>query len=166
MSMMGEIYRISPSRLQELLADPAQIQAELYPDDYPANLTENGTTVEKTWDAIEFVLGRLARNGKIPWIEPLSGGNATGCVLHYGPVWYRAPNEVAKIANVLNSISRDDFREGFIPELMSEKHVYPDFWNEDSADALFDYVWQHYEDMVQFYRSAAYGGDAVLLHLG
>ena len=165
MSMMGQMYRVSPSRLKQLLADPAQIEAELYPDDYPANVEAHGEDVEKTWNAIEFILDRLAENETIPWIGPLTEGTETGCVLHYGPVWCRTSEEVAELANVLINISRDDFREGFMPELMSEHNVYPDIWDEEDKDGLFDYVWQHYEHMVQFYRAAADAGDAMLLHI-
>ena len=165
MSMTGQLYRIFPSRLRELLADPAQVEADLYPDEYPANVHAHGADVEKTWDAINFILDRLANKGKIRWVSPLTGGNETGGALHYGPVWYRAPDEVAEIAEVLGSISRDDFHQEFVPELMSENNIYPGIWDDDDSDGLFEYVWQHYEPMVEFYRSAARGGDAVLLHL-
>lgn len=165
MSMMGQLYRVSPARLARSLAEPSEIQSELYPDDYPANMEQHGEDVEKTWDAIGFILDRLAEEGTIPWIAPLTGGTETGCVLHYSPVWYRTPGEVAETTGVLSSISRNDFRAGFVPESMSAHNVYPSIWDEEDKDALFDYVWRHFEDTVRFYRAAAGDGDALLLHL-
>ncbi|MEK6239387.1 MAG: YfbM family protein, partial [Planctomycetales bacterium] len=158
--------RVSSSRLQELLADPARIQDELYPEHYPANLEQRGCNVEKTWNAIEFILDRLAETDGIPEILPLTEGAETGCVLHYGPVWFRTASEVAEIASVLKTLSRDDFRKGFLPDLMSEHHVYPGDWDEEDQEWLFNYVWSHFENMVEFYQAAAEDGDAVLLHLG
>jgi Domain of unknown function (DUF1877) len=164
--MTGELYRISASRLAGLLGDPAKIEAELFPGDYPVNMDKHGLSVEKTWNAIEFTLDRLAESRTIPWIGPLTEGTATGCVLHYGPVWYRTPAEVTDIAHVLIDISRDGLHSAFVPDLMAKHSVYPDIWAEDDKDGLFDYVWQHFEQMVRFYRAAADDGDAVLLYLG
>ncbi len=116
--------------------------------------------------AIEFILDRLAENETIPWIGPLTEGTETGCVLHYGPVWCRTSEEVAELANVLTKIDRHEFRQGFMPEVMCEYNVYPAIWDEEDKDALFDYVWEHCERMVRFYRAAADAGDAMLLHIG
>ena len=52
-----------------------------------------------------------------------------------------------------------------LPELMSEHKVYPDIWDEEDRDALFDYVWERYEHMVCFYLQAAAHGDGMLLHV-
>ena len=165
MSMNGELYRVSSTRLEELLASPDDIEAELYPDDYPENTRVNGCSVEKTWNAIDFILDYLAQQDLIPGVEPVTEGSSTQCVLHYGPVWYRTPAEVASIADTLSAIDRDKFRRGFAPDLMVEHHVYPDIWHEDDHESLFNYVWQHFAAMVEFYKSAKAGGDAVLLHL-
>src|SRR6266436_1436103 len=99
MSMTGELYRVSAGRLEELLAAPSRIKEELSPAD---NALDEGKecSVEKTWNAIEFMLDRLAELGRIPWIGPLTEGTETGVSLHYGPVWYRTPQEVRDIANV------------------------------------------------------------------
>ena len=104
MSMNGELYRITSSRLDELLASPDDIESELYPDNYPENTDANGCSVEKTWNAIDFILDYLFQQDIIPTVEPITEGNSTQCVLHYGPVWYRTPEEVVSIVETLSGI--------------------------------------------------------------
>src|SRR4051812_41698644 len=101
MSMTGELYRVSPQRLQELLRQPAQVQDELYPDDFPANVERRGCSVEKTWHAITFLLDRLADAGRIPRISPVLGGAEIGPSLSYGPATYRTPEQVRSISDAL-----------------------------------------------------------------
>ena len=52
-----------------------------------------------------------------------------------------------------------------MPELMSEHNVYPDIWDEEDKDGLFNFIWQHFENMIRFYRAASDVGDAMLLHI-
>jgi hypothetical protein len=165
MSMTGELYRVSPRRLKELLADPGQVHAELYPDEGEVDPLRR-CTVEKTWDAIEFILRRLAEAGRIPWIKPITEGKPTGAELHYGGVVYRTADEVRQLADVLRGISKADFAQGYAPEAMTEAGVYPQIWDRPEAEENFQYVWSWFEGMVDFYRQAADAGDAMLLHLG
>lgn len=165
MSMTGELYRVSARRFEELLRDPDAVQAELYPDDFPANVERRGCSVEKAWHAIEFMLTRLTEAGRVPTVWPLVGGPEIGPSLSYGPAWYRTPEEVRQIADVLSRVSREDFRWAYAPELMAADDVYPNIWDRaDEREANFDYVWQWFAGMVDFYREAAAAGDAVLLH--
>ena len=96
----------------------------------------------------------LPKKKLIPWVSPLTEGAETGCLLHYGPVWYRTPKEVGELASVLTAISCDIFREGFLPDLMADYNVYPEIWDEKDTEGLFNYVWGHFQTMVQFYRVA------------
>jgi hypothetical protein len=165
MGMWGYLHRVPADRLAELLANPNAIEPDLYPDDDVKRFPEH--TVEKTWNAIEFILDRLAESGRIPRINPLTEGGKTGASFHYGDCWYRTPAEVAQIAETLGALSKEEFRMGYKPELMAEYNVYPGIWDrEEEKEENFEYVWQWYQGLVNFYREAAAKGEGMLLHLG
>ncbi len=166
MSMTGELYRVSSSRLAELLSDPALVEAELYPDDFPANRELNGCSVEKAWNAIEFVLFQLQQDGRYNALSPLTDGNETGCELHYGPVWYRSVDDVKDIAVALATVTPEVFRSAFSVPSMNEQSVYPGAWDEDDPDSEFEYVLAYFLDMLAFYQASAASNSAVLIHLG
>jgi hypothetical protein len=163
--MWGYLHRVPAERLAEMLANPSEIERDLYPADDKVRFPKH--TVEKTWNAIEFILVRLAESNRIPWIGPLTEGETTGVSFHYGDCWYRTPAEVKRIADTLGALSKEDFRKGYAPELMAKYNVYPDIWErEEERDANFEYVWQRYEGLVKFYQQAAANGEGMLLHLG
>lgn len=165
MGMWGYLHRVPAERLSELLAAPEEIAATLYPDDGIDRFPKH--TVEQTWNAIEFILDRLAESERIPWIGPLTDGESTGVSFDYGDCWYRTSAEVSQIAGAMGGLSKDEFKQGYIPQLMAQYRVYPDIWdNEDETESNFEYVWGWYEGLVEFYRGAAAAGDGMLLHLG
>ncbi len=82
--------------------------------------------MEKTWNAIEFILDRLAESNRIPWVGPLTEGEKTGVSFHYGDCWYRKPAEVKQIADTLRALSKEEFKKGYTPDLMAKCSVYPD----------------------------------------
>jgi hypothetical protein len=161
MGMWGYLHRVPSARLAELLAKPSEIMGELYPEDDVQRLPK------LTWDAIEFILGRLADAGRIPPVWPVVGGGETGTGFHYGPCWFRTPAEVQRIADVLGRLSKDEFKRAYLPEQMASEQVYPDIWDRtDEAEANFEYVWSWYAGMIEFYQAAADSGEGMLLHLG
>lgn len=165
MGIWGHLHRVPAGRLSELLANPSAIEGEIYPADDIERFPEQ--TVEKTWNAIEFILDRLAESNRIPWTAPLTEGEKTGAAFHYGDCWYRTPAEVKQIAETLGALSKEDFKKGYMPQVMAKYNVYPDIWDrEGEEEENFEYVWYWYEAMVKFYQEAAANGEGVLLHLG
>lgn len=165
MGMWGYLHRVPAGRLKELLVNPSEIEHDLYPADDVKRFPEG--TVEKTWNAIEFILDRLAESNRIPSIGPLTEGEKTGASFHYGHCWYRTPSEVKQIADTLGTVSKEDFKKGYMPELMAKYNVYPDIWDrEDEKEENFEYVWHWYEQLVSFYQAAAADGEGMLLHPG
>lgn len=164
MSINGELRRLSHSRLLDILPDADAIEAEVLP--WGSHASNDGAccTVEKTWNAIEFTLDRLAESKHIPWVGPITEGEETPCVLHYGPVWYRDPNGTQEIATILNDVTRDLFDRGFNPRLMEDHRVYPDIWQRERSE-LLDYVWRYFEDLKVLYNQAASNQQAILTYL-
>jgi len=169
MGMHGYLHRVPADRLDELLAHPERIEAELMPvdDEGEPCLSKTTETVEKAWNAIEFILDRLAQAGKIPWIGPLAEGESTGIEFDYGDCWYRTPDEVRDLAATFEGITKEEFRTGYTPEAMAKHGVYPSIWDRvDEREENFEYVWQWYGIMVDHYRQAAAHGEGMLLYLG
>lgn len=163
MGMWGYLHRVSAERLEELLAERKGIIGALYPRAGEVGLP--GCTAEKAWNAIEFVLDRLAQEKRIPRISALAGGEETGIEFDNGPCWYRTPAEVKDIARVLGTISKEEFRKGYLPEAMVKAGVYPGIWERPEREENFDYVWGWFEKVAAFYGEAAVRGEGMLLHL-
>lgn len=167
MGFSGELKRVPARRLQELLVDPGGIFEELY----PADPGDSGAwlSIEKSFDGLHFLFGRLATGGKIPfasplpWFAPTMDGTETGAVLDYGPVCFRTPDQVAELAAVLASISRELLRSVFDPAGISEKKIYPETWERGEDE--FEYLWVYFQDLRDFYQQAAREGQGVLLWL-
>lgn len=163
--MHGYLHQVSPSRLDELLVDPEQVVDELYPSDRDF---EPECTVEKTWEAIQFILQVLSQLGHFPEDSPyLKEGETIGPELSYGPAEYRTPQEVSTIDETLSVIDDDMLREAYQPDLMQEYHIYPDVWDDpDQTEWNFDWIREHFRSMLAYYRDAANRGNAMLEHLG
>ena len=110
MGMWGYLHRVPAERLSELLARPAEMEGELFADDDVERFPQY--TVEKSWNAIEFILDRLAESDVIPWIGPLTEGEKTGIFFHFGDCWYQTPAEVKLIADTLGGLTKNNFKEG------------------------------------------------------
>jgi hypothetical protein len=164
MGMWGYLHRVPADRLSALLADPTQIQrAVLYGDG--GELPQG--TVEKAWNAIEFILDRLAQAERIPWVGPLTEGAKTGISFDHGSCWYRTPAEVEQVATVLSGLKKEEFRAGYMPDVMAKYNVYPDIWDRsEEAEENFEYLWGWFSAMVKFYQEAAAKGEGMLLYIG
>lgn len=67
---------------------------------------------------------------------------------------------------MLSKLSKEDFKRGYMPELMNKHKVYPDIWDRPEREKNFEYVWAWYHLMVKFYCEASANGEGMLLHLG
>jgi hypothetical protein len=165
MGMHGYFHQVSLSRLNELIADPDLVMAELYPDD---RNFDGRCTVEKSWNAIQFMLQLLSQLGHFPEDSPfLQEGESIEADLSYGPPEYRTPQEVSAIAEALAMIDDDLLREAYRPQLMHEYNVYPDVWGRpEEFESNFEWIRQYFRLMVAYYQDAAARGNAMVEYLG
>lgn len=170
MGMSGELYRVPADDLREMLADPARVTAEVYPGDfdlYTARRAERGLDIDKAWDGIDFLVRRLVKRGRLPWIDPVpwhapADGSETGAENHYGPICHRTPGQVADIARALAGVTREELERAYDPARMMEDAVYPQTWDRPGE---FEFLWTHFRALADFYRAAAARGEGVLLWL-
>lgn len=151
------LHRIGVERLAEILRDPANLPYDELAD-------ANDFTVEKTWNAIEFLLVRLEERGDVPSIAPLTGGVEFGDNLAYGPARYLTADEVKLMATALSSISVESLGEVFDLEDLEANNVYPGIWKNGDRAWLLNYVCEHFLALVRCYSEAANAGDAMLLY--
>lgn len=167
MSMIGEYARVTPAELDRALGDPewalklvvGRMEAEA--ERPPAPASARCLDIDKAWDALGFLLRRLA----FP-VDVVHGEDAVQDAEDwgYGPPRYLTPEQVRVAAGALAEISGADLTAGVGPEDLAKAEVYPTIvWERGES---LDYVSEHYERLRPFFRAAADDGDAVLIWLG
>lgn len=124
-------------------------------------------SVEWAWEGLLFLLtgegldddprGGLARifnSERIIDEEQDLGG--------YGPARYANPEEVLAIHKELSGTDRDDLADRYDPELMEEKGIYPQGWDEGiMIDEMLDY----FDRLKEFFALAAREEEAVIFYI-
>ncbi len=158
MSMIGNFRRLQQAELGELLAQPDNLAAFLYGQAAP----ENYLDIDKTWHAVHYLLNGETWEGKYPLSEAVMGGQNLGEEdMGYGPARYLAPDAVADVAAALAEISPEALLARYEPAKLKAAEIYPQVWRENDEDR--DYIAVNYRALVDFYRGAAAGGDAVIV---
>jgi hypothetical protein len=95
MSMIGNLRLVSDEQLNELFADPDQVEDFLYESGEPSPDEEDD--VDKAWQGLHFLLTGSAWNGEPPLNFLVSGGREIGDVdVGYGPARGFTSTEVAE----------------------------------------------------------------------
>lgn len=164
MGMHRYYQQVTPERLEELLTDPAQVVEELFPSDRDY---DPKCTIEKTWNALDFMLRILRQRGVLPDDCPFfEGGVEIGPSLDYGPALYWVPSMVADIASSFRAIDGESLQQAYLPELMVENDVYPGVWDrEDEHEWNMDWIGQHFAAMVDYFDDASKRGNGMLEYL-
>ena len=163
MGMAAYFTAVNRDTLEDLRADPSQLEGFLFPDDgeeEPANTID----VDKAWHGINFILSQIAKGGHSPLAAAVLGGEELGEDLGYGPPRLLSPLEVQEIAGALGTVTPEAFEASFDPAAMSAAQIYPDIWERDGKEAL-DYLVHFLPQMVAFYHEAASRGDGAILWL-
>ena len=103
MSMIGNYRRVSESELSALCGNPDSIGDFLYSDgdDRP----ERALDIDKTWQAIHFLLNDSQWEGNYPLVCVVLGGECIGEEdVGYGPARFLTPVQVKDVANAIDKI--------------------------------------------------------------
>lgn len=160
MSCLGVHFALDAADQQKILSaatDDALL--EVIQEDIEQRLGEDEFSfqTDKAWDAIH----RCLTNGKLgygPGGPPLSYRILGGRPLYSGDdyiVCYVDPEQVAKCAEVLRSISREELRTRYLA-LDSSEYGYP------LSDEDFEYTWSNFEGLPAFFETAAKAGRPVI----
>ena len=160
MSMIGNFLQVTPDQLQALIADPTKVADALFPECVNCGALD----VDKTWQAIHFLLTGDPWGGESPVADAvLGGGIEIGDDVGYGPARYLTAAEVAATANALRLITKNELALRFDPATLSENEIYPEIWDE--GNEAMDYVLVYFDQLRTYYLDAAAKGNAMLKYI-
>jgi len=164
MGMAACFAAADAATINQLKADPGQIEEFLFPDDGDSE-PPNCMDVDKAWHCIHFMLTGEADEGPAPLSLAILGGEEIGDDVGYGPARVLQPGQVRDIAVALSRIDEPAFKARFDPQAMLTANIYlSEMCVRDGDDAL-DYLLEKYLALVEFYRAAADRDDGVILWL-
>lgn len=155
MSMTLELHAVNDDEINGLMdGDPETCEAFL---------SNGGTSLDKAWDGIHFVLtGKKFGDGsgKMSY-EPFGDRYLDAVDAGYGPATYLAPEEVAVVARHLKGISAEAFAALVDANAMRAAEIYPIQPSETDEDVRA-FLSPGYETMKSFYTDAAGLGMSVV----
>jgi uncharacterized protein DUF1877 len=166
MGMVGNYRRVTPEELERLRQVPEAIVTFLCPDDATVFPEDHFLYIDKTWQAIHFLLTGDPWEGQLPLRYAVLGAPPLNTIdVGYGPARVLTPDQVQMVAAVLNTIPPDDLAARFDPAAFAAADIYPSGWGNDIADDL-DYILSYYGDLIDFFNAAAQVGNGVIFYLG
>jgi hypothetical protein len=154
--------RLSADELRAVLDDPATVATLLYGDLDDDEMPEPELDLDKSWHGIHYLLTGTAWEIGDRAGAAILGGDAIGEDGGYGPARLVDVESVRMIAAALDALDVESLRGRFDPDAMVAADIYPNIWDA-GADELDDYLVPHFAELRRFYRTAAAGGQAVLL---
>ncbi len=124
----------------------------------PGVTPEDGLSIEKSWQAIHYLLTGTIGHAPPPLGDVILGGEEIGDERDYGRIRFLTPAKVREVANALSPISKDDLLQRFDVEGMKAAKVYPGV-DEHKLESA-----QHYFELLsRYYSDAAENGNGMLL---
>jgi Domain of unknown function (DUF1877) len=163
MSMIGNLLRVSKSELEGYLENSSLLEERVYPEEYIED--PNLLDLDKSWESIYFLLTGCTSTDFEKAEPPLSLILFNGTVIDenqdmgYGPATYSSVEEVKEIANALPEVIREKLHSKFESLKSKDSELYP--FNPDGED-MFDYIFEYYTKMKEFYLIAAKNDQAVI----
>ena len=156
MSMIGNFLQLTPSELNALIANPADVESFIYPDE---DENESCIDIGKAWHGIHFMLTGTQYDGDPPLSNVIFSGATIGDDVGYGPARYLTATEVAE---ALRPLPPDEFAKRYDAAALTANDIYPQIW---SGDEDLDYKFSWYGTLRDYYADAAAKGNAMLQYL-
>ncbi|RYD30025.1 MAG: DUF1877 family protein, partial [Verrucomicrobiaceae bacterium] len=167
MSMILNLARVPATLGEELLQNPEGIYAILEPEEDSADtaVTEDDMIdLDKSWHALHFLFTGTAWEGELPASFLVLGGTQVGDLdVGYGPARYFDVATTTQIDAFLQSLDEATLRSLFDQEKMLDLDIYPQIWDEDNADEVWEYVGEYLTILREFVRATAASGKAMLV---
>lgn len=112
-----------------------------------------GTAIDldKSWQAVHFLLTGTAWEGGFPQAFLLHGGTTLQEIeVGYGSPRILDAKEVAEVQHALAMVSPEQLLARFDAAAMTEAEIYPEIWSRDSRDECVDYIQYYYVLLRQF----------------
>ena len=156
MSMMGTYCMIDREKVDSILDGELEAsEAIFFEDDDDYGDEGNMLSIEKAWHAIDYVITKGVDDSQA-LARVVFGKEVSDEEIGYAPATYITEDEVKEIAEAIGSISREDFRARFDFKGMKDEDVYlVSDVSEDGEEEVFEYVWENFRDLKEFYKKAA-----------
>lgn len=125
-------------------------------------------SIDKAWHAIHYIL-----TGEI-WEIPednilanlvLGGEPVNDDDMGYGPARLLSKEMVSQLSNAMKDWDEAAFRAKFDKNVMVENEIYPMMEDEDE-EIFFQYVWENFDALKQFFKETAEKGLNMIVFLG
>jgi len=153
--MRMSLVSIEARELAEARKDPARVDKIL------ETTGPEFLDLDKAWHGIHYLLAGTAWKPGPGAGQVVLGGTALGEDQGYGPAHFFTPEEVRRLAALLEAETPAKLTARYDPKAMDRERIYPDVWVREGREAL-DYLLEYYVQLVAFYGSAAKRGRAVL----
>ncbi|MDI6710895.1 MAG: YfbM family protein [Thermoanaerobacterales bacterium] len=165
--MIGNYVRVSAQELEEALKDSSLISTLIFgeeEDEEDGKPRENTLEIDQAWHGIHFLLTGDPWAGAPPLSYVVLGGQPLGDDdLGYGPPHYLTPAQVREAAATLTQLSLDDLRQRYVPEKFVAAEIHPPIWDE--GEEALEYILSYLRQVIDFFRTAAANGEAVIFWL-
>lgn len=163
MSMIGNLLRVSNAELQSYLENSGLLEERVYPEDYAEDSCL--LDLDKAWESIYFLLTGCTSSDFEKAEPPLSLILFNGALIDenqdmgYGPATYVSSEQVKEILKALPDLKKEELRSKFESLKYKDSELYP--FNPDSED-MFDYIFDYYKEMKEFYGLASENNQAII----
>lgn len=167
MGMVSILVRVTNTQLESFLKDSSLLEKYINSDEVEE--TERLIDLDKSWDGILYLLTGHGLNTIEEAEGPLANVLFSGQIIDedqdmgYGPAQYLTPEQVKEINGPLSEISPDELRKKYSAEVMNEKEVYPQGWENGKEEE--DYLMDYFDELKTFYSTAANNREAIISYI-
>ena len=155
MGLLGQYMMIDGVKLKSLL--------ELENDDLVEEIEELNNKdenklydIDKMWDGLHFLLTGFSAS------QPIEGDKLSESIVGVNIfnsenddfIAYTQLVDLPKIIEALTNVDLDKLRREFNPSSFRKAEIYPDVWDDEEKDDLFNELVQHYTNLLSFYKKA------------
>lgn len=163
MSMIGYYHMVDEPTLKKLQTGAVSPESVIFAQDLEG---DDALCIDKAWHGVYTVLeamdadrGLLTR--AVLGATPINDEDFAG----YGPLIHSDSGQVRQIDEALRAVTEEAFKSHYDFDEMRAQGVYP-IVEADLADEFYDYLWQNFLGVQEFFHRAAEKGCCVLFYLG
>jgi hypothetical protein len=137
--------------------------------------TDHFLNLDESWYGIHFVMTdeypitkTEAQQRGISWDDDsleniIMGGSSTPYKTSFGAARYLNPQQVERMAEKLEHLNVDKFKEWYNPEVLMSENMPPLNW--DKGNTMRDWLVGYFKKLVEFYKAAASAGESILIYI-
>lgn len=162
MGMIGSYLRTNEETVKKIQQGEIEFWDLLNDDSYDNYIID----IDKTWHALHFTLtGKVWAGGGSEFDDLVLGGESiTDSEKEEFPILLIRPERVKELAEALEKLTEQEFREKFSMKKMVENEIYP-LYEEEDEDDFFEYVSGYFIELKKFMKIASDEGQAVIFYI-